>query len=76
MKRRRFLRTGSVGAVAAAATGVAAPAIAETAPDLNWRLTSSFPKSLDTPLVVPIAFIVGGIAILVIEHYAQRPRIK
>jgi undecaprenyl-diphosphatase len=31
---------------------------------------------LDTPLVVPIAFIVGGIAILVIEHYAQRPRIK
>ena len=31
---------------------------------------------LDTPIVVPIAFIVGGIAILVIEHYAQRPRIK
>ncbi|MBN9085432.1 MAG: undecaprenyl-diphosphate phosphatase [Reyranella sp.] len=31
---------------------------------------------LDTPMVVPIAFIVGGIAILVIEHYAQRPRIK
>jgi undecaprenyl-diphosphatase len=31
---------------------------------------------LDTPLVVPIAFIVGGIAILVIEHYAQRPRVK
>jgi undecaprenyl-diphosphatase len=31
---------------------------------------------LDTPLVVPIAFIVGGIAILVIERYAQRPRVK
>ncbi len=31
---------------------------------------------LDTPVVVPIAFIVGGIAILVIERYAQRPRIK
>jgi len=31
---------------------------------------------LDTPIVVPIAFIVGGIAILVIERYAQRPRIK
>ena len=31
---------------------------------------------LDKPIVVPIAFIVGGIAILVIERYAQRPRIK
>src|SRR3954447_264825 len=31
---------------------------------------------LDMPIVVPIAFIVGGIAILVIERYAQRPRIK
>jgi undecaprenyl-diphosphatase len=31
---------------------------------------------LDTPVVVPIAFIVGGIAILLIEKYAQRPRIK
>ena len=31
---------------------------------------------LDTPIVVPIAFIVGGIAILIIERYAQRPRVK
>ena len=31
---------------------------------------------LDTPIVVPIAFILGGIAILIIERYAQRPRIK
>jgi len=31
---------------------------------------------LDRPIVVPIAFIVGGIAILIIERYAQRPRIK
>lgn len=31
---------------------------------------------LDQPIVVPIAFIVGGIAILVIERFAQRPRIK
>lgn len=31
---------------------------------------------LDTPIVVPVALIVGGIAILIIEHYAQRPRIK
>ncbi|TMJ27230.1 MAG: undecaprenyl-diphosphate phosphatase [Alphaproteobacteria bacterium] len=31
---------------------------------------------LDKPIVVAVAFIVGGIAILVIERYAQRPRIK
>jgi undecaprenyl-diphosphatase len=31
---------------------------------------------LDRPLVVPVAFIVGGIAILAIERYAQRPRVK
>ena len=31
---------------------------------------------LDTPIVVPIAFIVGGIAILIIERYAPRPRVK
>jgi TRAP-type mannitol/chloroaromatic compound transport system substrate-binding protein len=33
---------------AAAATAVAAPAIAQSMPELKWRLTSSFPKSLDT----------------------------
>jgi TRAP-type mannitol/chloroaromatic compound transport system substrate-binding protein len=27
---------------------VAAPAIAQSAPEIKWRLTSSFPKSLDT----------------------------
>ena len=49
MQRRKFLRTAGVGgaAVAASAT-VAAPAIAQSMPELNWRLTSSFPKSLDT----------------------------
>ena len=30
------------------ASAVAAPAIAQTMPELKWRLTSSFPKSLDT----------------------------
>jgi TRAP-type mannitol/chloroaromatic compound transport system substrate-binding protein len=49
MQRRKFIRTAGIGgaAVAASAT-VAAPAIAQSMPDLNWRLTSSFPKSLDT----------------------------
>ena len=29
-------------------TAVAAPAIAQSSPEIKWRLTSSFPKSLDT----------------------------
>ncbi len=45
MKRRDFLTTAAVGA---AATTLAAPAIAQDAPAINWRLTSGFPKSLDT----------------------------
>jgi TRAP-type mannitol/chloroaromatic compound transport system substrate-binding protein len=49
MQRRKFLRGAGIGAAATAATGaVAAPAIAQSMPELNWRLTSSFPKSLDT----------------------------
>ena len=49
MERRKFLRTAGIGAAATATTAaLAAPAIAQTAPELNWRMTSSFPKSLDT----------------------------
>jgi TRAP-type mannitol/chloroaromatic compound transport system substrate-binding protein len=49
MQRRKFIRTAGVGAAAVTTTGVlAAPAIAQSAPELNWRITSSFPKSLDT----------------------------
>ena len=47
MKRRQFLKVAGVGA-GAAATAIAAPAIAQSMPELKWRLTSSFPKSLDT----------------------------
>jgi TRAP-type mannitol/chloroaromatic compound transport system substrate-binding protein len=49
MQRRRFLRTAALGAggVASVST-LAAPAIAESMPELKWRLASSFPKSLDT----------------------------
>jgi TRAP-type mannitol/chloroaromatic compound transport system substrate-binding protein len=45
MKRRQFLKVAAVGA---ATTAVAAPAIAQTTPQIRWRLTSGFPKSLDT----------------------------
>jgi TRAP-type mannitol/chloroaromatic compound transport system substrate-binding protein len=45
MKRRQFLHAAGIGLVA---TAVAKPAIAQTNPAIKWRLTSSFPKSLDT----------------------------
>jgi TRAP-type mannitol/chloroaromatic compound transport system substrate-binding protein len=45
MKRRQFIKTAGV---AAAASTVAMPAIAQSAPDVKWRMTSSFPKTLDT----------------------------
>src|SRR5437016_9474410 len=40
MKRRDFLKSAGVG--------LTASAIAQSSPELKWRLTSSFPKSLDT----------------------------
>ena len=49
MQRRKFLRSAGMGGGAAVAVGTfAAPSIAQTMPELKWRLASSFPKSLDT----------------------------
>src|SRR6266536_814205 len=45
MKRRDVLKASSGGFAAAA---IAKPAIAQSMPELKWRCTSSFPKSLDT----------------------------
>ncbi|HEX2351229.1 MAG TPA: ABC transporter substrate-binding protein, partial [Xanthobacteraceae bacterium] len=45
MKRREFLKVGAAGA---AASALAAPAIAQSMPEVRWRLTASWPKSLDT----------------------------
>ena len=45
MERRSFLKKAGVGLAAGA---VAAPAIAQSAPTIKWRMASSFPKSLDT----------------------------
>src|SRR3569833_121238 len=43
MKRRQFLKAAGLAAAA-----VASPADAQSAPALKWRLTASWPKSLDT----------------------------
>ena len=53
MKRRDFLGKASVGAAAGI---LAAPAIAQSMPEVKWRCASSFPKSLDT--------IYGGIDVI------------
>jgi len=45
MKRRTFLAQAGAGR---ATTAIAAPAIAQAAPQVRWRIASSFAKSLDT----------------------------
>jgi TRAP-type mannitol/chloroaromatic compound transport system substrate-binding protein len=45
MQRRDFLKAAGAGM---AASAVAAPAIAQSMPEVRWRLTASWPKSLDT----------------------------
>jgi TRAP-type mannitol/chloroaromatic compound transport system substrate-binding protein len=45
MKRRDFLRSA---ATITAATAFAAPAIAQSSPEIRWRMAASWPKSLDT----------------------------
>jgi len=45
MKRRDFLRAAGAGL---AASTIAAPAIAQSMPEVKWRLAASWPKSLDT----------------------------
>ena len=45
MNRRKLLTAAGAAVVSSA---VAAPAIAQSTPALRWRLTTSFPKTLDT----------------------------
>jgi TRAP-type mannitol/chloroaromatic compound transport system substrate-binding protein len=43
--RRKFIKTAAIGGTA---VGIATPALAQSAPDVRWRMTASWPKSLDT----------------------------
>jgi TRAP-type mannitol/chloroaromatic compound transport system substrate-binding protein len=45
MRRRAFIATGGLGLAGAA---LAAPAIAQSQPEIKWRMATSWPKSLDT----------------------------
>ncbi|WP_136661153.1 TRAP transporter substrate-binding protein DctP [Nitratireductor sp. XY-223] len=49
MDRRSFIkRAGVAGTGAAASVALAAPAVAQSPPSINWRLSSGYPKLLDT----------------------------
>ena len=50
MKRREFLKQAGLGVAAGTAATVAAPAMsqAQAQPTITWRMTASWPKSLDT----------------------------
>jgi TRAP-type mannitol/chloroaromatic compound transport system substrate-binding protein len=45
MERRSFIKHAGLAGILAAGSG---PAFAQAAPEVKWRLASSFPKSLDT----------------------------
>src|SRR5213082_273494 len=46
MKRRDFIKVTGLGAAGAAT--MSAPAIAQSMPEIKWRMPTSWPKSLDT----------------------------
>ena len=53
MDRRNVLKAG---AVPAAALSLSPPALAQTRPKVSWRLTSSFPRNLETLYGAAILF--------------------
>ncbi|MFP3747873.1 ABC transporter substrate-binding protein, partial [Achromobacter sp. SIMBA_011] len=46
--RRQLLSGGVLAGAAAAVSTLATPAIAQSLPNIRWRLTSGFPNNLDT----------------------------
>jgi TRAP-type mannitol/chloroaromatic compound transport system substrate-binding protein len=47
MRRRTFLKGAAIAGAGTAAASFPAPLIAKSTPELRWRLTTSWPKSLD-----------------------------
>jgi len=60
MERRKFLKSAGIGLAGAGAATMSASALAQ-APEVKWRMTSSFPKSLDA---------IYGAAEVVAKHVA------
>jgi hypothetical protein len=48
VSRRAFIKAGGAVGAGAVTAAVAAPAIAQSTPDVRWRMPTSWPKSLDT----------------------------
>src|SRR5215831_18739776 len=48
VSRRKFIKAAGAATAGVAATSVAAPALAQSMPEIKWRQTTSWPKSLDT----------------------------
>jgi len=48
VERRNFIKQAGFGTTAVAATALATPALAQANPEIRWRHTSAFPRSLDT----------------------------
>jgi TRAP-type mannitol/chloroaromatic compound transport system substrate-binding protein len=48
VNRRRFLKAAGAAGAGSAASVLAAPAIAQSSPELSWRMPVSWPKPLDT----------------------------
>ena len=46
--RRKFIKAAGAGGAGVASAVIAAPAIAQSMPEIKWRLAASWPKSLDT----------------------------
>ncbi len=46
--RRGFIKAGAATGAALTSAAVAAPAIAQSMPEIRWRQTTSWPKALDT----------------------------
>src|SRR5215467_8249041 len=49
LSRRRFIKGSSAATAGTATASLASPAIAQTMPEIRWRLAASWPKSIDVP---------------------------